>query len=239
MRETIGGRKPPVVFDIETAGVPWLEVDPMLREWLTRGALDGDAYREKREWRSLTPYAAKAIVIAMLNPESGRGRIWYEKEDGRADSVSEDGRFDRTGTTEKEMLAEFWDALSRFGQVVSFNGRAFDGPFLSVRSAIHGIAPSRNLAGYRYSVAENVDLMEVLTFFGAPGRSMTPSLHAACTAFGIPSPKSEEMHGHAVGEAYRQGRLGEILDYCRRDVEATAALWRKLEGTLIPLLSAR
>jgi hypothetical protein len=231
--------RPPVVYDIETVGLPWLDLDPMVRESLTRGAVDGKAYRERKEWRSLSPYAAKAIVIALLNPESGRGRIWYEKADGRADSVSDDGLFDRTGTTEKEMLEEFWVALRKFGPVVSFNGRGFDGPFLSVRSALHGVAPSRNLSGYRYSVAENVDLMEVLTFFGAPGRNMTPSLHAACTAFGIPSPKSGEMHGHAVGEAYRQGRLPEILDYCRRDVEATAALYRKLEATLLPLLRAR
>ena len=64
---------------------------------------------------------------------------------------------------------------------------------------------------------------------------MVPSLHAACVAFGIPSPKSTEMHGHAVGEAYREGRLPEILEYCRKDVEATAALFRRLEGTLLPL----
>jgi predicted PolB exonuclease-like 3'-5' exonuclease len=64
---------------------------------------------------------------------------------------------------------------------------------------------------------------------------MVPSLHSACLTFGIPSPKSAEMHGHAVGEAYLAGRLPEILEYCRRDVEATVALFRKIEGTLLPL----
>ena len=102
-----------------------------------------------------------------------------------------------------------------------------------MRSAIHGVAPSRNLAGYRYSVESHVDLMEVLTFQGAAGTR--PSLHAACVAFGIPSPKSAEMHGYAVQDAYAEGRLPEILDYCRRDVEATAALLRRLEPTLLPL----
>jgi hypothetical protein len=43
------------------------------------------------------------------------------------------------------------------------------------------------------------------------------------------------MHGYAVGDLYRQGRLREIADYCRRDVEATAALYRRLETTLLPL----
>ena len=43
------------------------------------------------------------------------------------------------------------------------------------------------------------------------------------------------MHGYAVGEAYAEGRLPEILDYCRRDVDATAELLRRLEPTLLPL----
>ena len=131
------------------------------------------------------------------------------------------------------MLTEFWTDLRRFERVVSFNGRGFDGPFLSVRSAVHGVAPSRNLSGYRYSVREHVDLMEVLTFMGTVQQK--PSLHAACVALGIPSPKTAEMHGYAVGDAYAAGRLPEILDYCRRDVEATAELFRRLEGTLLPL----
>jgi hypothetical protein len=43
------------------------------------------------------------------------------------------------------------------------------------------------------------------------------------------------MHGYAVADAYADGRLGEILSYCRRDVEATAALFGKLEKTLLPI----
>lgn len=227
-----------VVFDIETVGLPWLDLDPMLRESLTRGATDGAEYRKRKDWRSLSPYAAKVIVVAMLNPETQRGKVWYEAA-GREESSSPDGLFQRVGTSEREMLSEFWADLARYDRVVSFNGRAFDGPFLSVRSAAHGVAPSRNLSGYRYSVSDHVDLKEVLTFFGAVDRDKTPSLHAACVTFGIPSPKSAEMHGYAVGEAYRQGRLPEILDYCRRDVEATAALLARLEPTILPLLAAR
>lgn len=220
------------VFDIETVGLPWLDIDPLQREALTRGAEDGDEFRSRKEWRSLTPFASKVIVVAVLNPDSGQGKVWFESASPSV-TPSPDGLFDYVGGSEQEMLEEFWTVLRKFDRVVSFNGRSFDGPFLSIRSATHGVAPSKNLSGYRYSVVEHVDLLEVLTFQGAvPGR---PSLHAACNAFGIPSPKSPEMHGYAVADAYRQGRLPEILDYCRRDVEATAALFRKLETTLLPL----
>jgi DNA polymerase elongation subunit (family B) len=226
-----------VVFDIETVGLPWLDLDPMLREALTRGAKSGEEYRAKREWRSLSPYASKVIVIAMLNPETRKGKVWYEAAGAREESDSADGLFRRIGTGEAQMLEEFWGDLVRYDRVVTFNGRSFDGPFLSVRSAVHGVTPSRNLSGYRYSFSDHLDLIEVLTFRGTVGPALKPSLHAACTAFGIPSPKSEEMHGNAVGEAYREGRLQEILDYCRRDVEATAELYRRLDGTLLPLFA--
>jgi DNA polymerase elongation subunit (family B) len=223
-----------VVFDIETVGIPWLDLDPLHREAVTRGAEDGEQYRTRKEWRSLSPFASKPVVVAMLNPETGQGKIWYEAEgEGeRVSTVSADGQFDQIGCGEKAMLEEFWATLARFDRVVSYNGRCFDGPFLGIRSAIHGVAPTKNLSGYRYSVAEHVDLLEILTFQGAAPKI---SLHAACVAFGIPSPKSAEMHGYAVADAYREGRLPEILEYCRRDVEATAELFRRLDKTLLPL----
>ncbi|MBK6406948.1 MAG: ribonuclease H-like domain-containing protein [Holophagales bacterium] len=167
-----------------------------------------------------------------MNPDTGHGKVWYEAPEVSS-RPSRDGLFEEIGGDEKTLLSGFWDTASKFDRLVSFNGRSFDGPFLSVRSAIHGVAPSRSLAGYRYSVESHVDLMEILTFQGAAGTR--PSLHAACVAFGIPSPKSAEMHGYAVGDAYAEGRLPEILDYCRRDVDATAELLRRVEPTLLPL----
>jgi len=223
-----------VVFDIETVSFPWLELDPLQREKLTRYAEDHEDFLRRKAGGSLSPYMGKIVVVAMLNPETGKGAVWYEAAE-RHEVKSADGLFDFVGCSEKEMLSDFWAALSKFDRFVTFNGRTFDGPFLSVRSAIHGLLPSKNLLGYRYSMETHVDLLEVLTFQGAVSRDQTPTLHSACVAFGIPSPKSAEMHGYAVGDAYREGRLGEIADYCRRDVEATAALYRRLESTLLPL----
>ncbi len=224
-----------VVFDIETVSFPWLELDPLQREKLTRWSEDHDDFLRRKEGGALSPYTGKVIVIAMQNPETGKGIVWHEAEGERAARVSEDGLFEYVGCGEREMLADFWEKVTRFDRLVSFNGRTFDAPFLSVRSAIHALLPSKNLLGYRYSIDTHVDLMEILTFQGAVSRDQWPNLHSACLAFGIPSPKSEEMHGYAVGDAYREGRLAEVAEYCRRDVEATAALFKRLETTLLPL----
>lgn len=224
-----------VVFDIETVSFPWLDLDPMLREKLTRYAEDHDDFLRRKKGGALSPYTGKVVVIGMQNPETRKGIVWYESAGERTSRPSDDGLFEYVGGDEESMLAEFWKKVEKFDRFVSFNGRSFDGPFLSVRSAIHGIPPSKNLVGKRFEFASAVDLMEVLTFQGAVSRDQTPTLHAACVAFGIPSPKSEEMHGYAVGDAYREGRLSEILEYCRRDVEATAELFRRLDPTLLPL----
>ena len=62
------------------------------------------------------------------------------------------------------------------------------------------------------------------------------NLDFACEAFGIASPKQQGMDGFSVGPYDRAGKLREIVLYCRRDVEATARLYQKLETTLLPAL---
>lgn len=221
-----------LVLDIETAALPWLDLDPIQRATITKGAEGGAAYRARKDFRSLSPYAAKVIVVSLLDPDSGNGRLLFESEQPM-ESDSADGLFDLFGGSEAAILEETWASLAKCDRVVTFNGRGFDGPFLSVRSAIHGLKPTRNLVGNRYNLREHVDLYEVLTFQGA--MQARPSLHVACVSFGIPSPKVGDVSGAHVGEAFRQGRIAEILEYGRRDVEATAALFRKLESTLLPL----
>ncbi|HEX6989785.1 MAG TPA: ribonuclease H-like domain-containing protein [Bacillota bacterium] len=133
---------------------------------------------------------------------------------------------------ETRILEEFWRYVEEgAGTLITFNGRGFDGPFLMLRSAILGIAPSRNLVPYRYSLKDHCDLAEVLTFYGVRKRD---SLHFWCRQFGIPSPK-DSMDGSGVEQAFRQGRLDDIARYCLQDVRATAELYRRLQP-LIALL---
>lgn len=225
-----------VVIDIETAGLPWDALDDAQKTYLLKNAKTEDERSRLPEMLSLWPFTGRIIVIAMLNPDTGRGRIWYEKSDGRAEEKSADGLFTFIGDTEAVCLAEFWKAMRRFQRFVTFNGRGFDGPFLMLRSAALGIAATRNLVGYRYSIRPHTDLLEVVSFFGA---SRKWNLDFACKSFGVASPKEQGLDGFSVGHFYRAGRLREIALYCRRDVEATACLFQKLEKTLLPALETR
>jgi hypothetical protein len=225
-----------VVLDIETAGIAWDSLDDAQKTYLTKHARTDEERERLPETMSLWPFTGKIIVVAMLNPESGRGRIWYEKADGRDEEKSSDGLFTFIGDAEAVFLAEFWKAMRRFQRFVTFNGRGFDGPFLMLRSAALGIAVTRNLVGYRYSLRPHTDLLEAISFFGAARKW---NLDFSCKAFGVESPKEQGMDGFSVGPYYRAGRLREIALYCRRDVEATARLYEKLEKTLLPALENR
>jgi 3'-5' exonuclease len=225
-----------VVIDIETAGAAWDSFDDAQKTYLMRNARSEEERQQVPEMLSLWPFTGKIITVAMLNPDSRRGRVWYEKVDGRSEELSDDRLFTFIGDTEETFLAEFWKAMRRFHRFVTFNGRSFDGPFLTLRSAALGIPVTRNLVGYRYSVRPHTDLLEVISFFGA---SRKWNLDFACKAFGVESPKEHGMDGFTVGPYYRAGRLREIALYCRRDVEATARLYEKMGETLLPALETR
>jgi len=221
-----------VVFDIETVGIEWEELDDAQKTYLSRNARTDEERLKLPETMSLWPFTGRIVVLAMVNPDTGKGRVWYEKLDGRHEETSADGLFTFVGDLETVYLAEFWKAISRFHRFVTFNGRSFDGPFLMLRSAALGIPVTKNLVGYRYSIRPHTDLLDVISFFGAARKW---NLDFTCKAFGIESPKEHGMDGYSVGPYYRAGRLREIALYCRRDVEATARLFQKLEKTLLPV----
>jgi predicted PolB exonuclease-like 3'-5' exonuclease len=220
-----------VVFDIETVGFEWDSLDDAQRTYLLKNARTDEERQRMPDSLSLWPLTGRIVVLAMVNPDTRRGRVWYEKTDGRAEETSSDGLFEFIGDTEPAFLAEFWKAVARFHRFVTFNGRCFDGPFVMLRSAILGIPAAKNLVGYRYALKPHTDLLDVLSFFGATRKW---NLDFACKAFGVESPKEHGMDGFSVGPYYRAGRLREIALYCRRDVEATARLFQKLEKNLLP-----
>jgi DNA polymerase elongation subunit (family B) len=225
------------VIDIETVGAPWSSLDEKTREYLLgRARTDGEKEAVPRRL-GLSPGTGRIIVIGMLNVSNGKGGVFVEgRNKGWVDSGPEG--FVRYDGDEKEMLEEFWRMLgSNARRIVTFNGRGFDGPYLMIRSALHGVRPSMNLVGYRFALDPHCDLAEVISFFGATRQNF--SLDYWCRRFGITSPKEEGLDGSLVQNYYEDGRLDEIVDYCVRDVIATAALYERLESTLVPVLGAK
>jgi 3'-5' exonuclease len=222
-----------LVIDIETVGTPWEEHDPYVREYLIKGMNDAEAEEEKRRG-ALSPFTGRIVAIGIVNAESGRSCAMYEVP-GQTEMITrKDGNRTLISGSERQILEKFWEFLSPGDRFISFNGRQFDGPFLMIRSAIHGVVPKRDLVGNRYRLHPNCDLREVLNFNGTlNARQMRFNLDLACKSFGIASSKAEGMDGRAVENLYRSGRYEDIAIYCLEDVRATCELYLKLEKTLL------
>jgi 3'-5' exonuclease len=222
-----------LVIDIETVGTPWDDHDPYVREYLIKGMNDAEAEEEKRRG-ALSPFTGRIVAIGVVNVESGRSCALFEVP-GQTELITRrEAHRTLISGTEKQILEKFWDYLDKGDRFISFNGRQFDGPFLMIRSAIHGIVPKRDLIGNRYRFHPNCDLREVLNFNGAlNSRQMRFNLDLACKSFGIISSKTEGMDGRSVQMMYNAGRHEDIATYCLEDVRATSELYLKLEKTLL------
>lgn len=222
-----------LVIDIETVGTPWEEHDTYVREYLIKGMNEAEAEEEKRRG-ALSPFTGRIVAIGVVNAETGRSCAMYEVPGQTEVITRKDGNRTMISGSERQILEKFWDYLDREDRFISFNGRQFDGPFLMIRSAVHGITPKRDLIGNRYRFHPNCDLREVLNFNGTiNARQMRFNLDLACKSFGIVSSKTEGMDGRAVETLYRAGRHEDIAVYCLEDVRATCELYLKLEKTLL------
>jgi predicted PolB exonuclease-like 3'-5' exonuclease len=222
-----------LVIDIETVGTPWEELDPYVREYLIKGLSEGDS-EETRRAGGLSPFRGRIVAIGVINVDDGRSCAMYEvpgQTELRTERVN--ARTYISGS-EKQILEKFWQFFDDDSRFISFNGRQFDGPFLMIRSAIHGVIPKRDLVGYRYGYHPNCDLREALNFFGTTNsRQFKFNLDLACKVFGVETSKSEGVDGRSVETWYRAGRHRDIADYCLEDVRATAQLYEKIVPTLL------
>ena len=216
-----------VVFDIETLALPFLTFDEKQQEYLLKFAKTDEEKTEALMRMALSPLTAQIIAVAMLNPDSGQGKVLYQGP-GQEPAVIDNGKVELVPGTEKDIVEGFWKAIGHYTQFITFNGRGFDCPFMMLRSAVLGVRAARNLMGNRYSTNEHCDLLEQLSFYGAIRKY---NLDFYCKSFGIKSPKSVTS-GLDMGPLFQAGKYREIAEYCLGDVRATAELYRRWRTTL-------
>lgn len=227
-----------LVFDIETAALPLESFDDVQQEYLFRELEklppDDPARATRREeihrLFSLWPLTAQVVCIAMLNADTARGQVLFIAEDFEPEA-DEAGPVEFVPCMDEgELLTAFWDVARHYDEVVTFNGRGFDVPFLYLRSAILNVPISKkNWLGYRFATEPHCDLAEQLSFYGVSGREGAArrfNLDFYCKVFGLESPKGQGVTGMDVGRLLAAGRHREIAEYCLRDVQATVLLYK-------------
>ncbi len=235
-----------LVFDIETSALPLENFDDVQQEYLLRDLEkipDETARAARREeilrQFNLWPFTAQVVCIAMLNAESQRGQVLFTAEDFEEDAAEGGPVEFMPCADEIELLTAFWDVAKHYDEIITFNGRGFDVPFLYLRSAVLNVPITRkHWLGYRYATEPHCDLAEQFTFYSVSGRDGAArkfNLDFYCKAFGIESPKAHGITGMDVNTLMTEGRFRDIAEYCLRDVRATVDLYRvwkeRLAGT--------
>lgn len=127
-------------------------------------------------------------------------------------------------SSEIEMLHWFWSYMGSITptHLVGYNVIGYDLPLLLRRSLYLGVkAPAISLNKYRHPDVD--DLMYALSFDGAfKFRPMSFYLKR----FGIPH--DDPIKGEDIPGLVAAGNWQAVADHCRKDVEATAALARRL-----------
>ncbi len=231
-----------LIFDIETVGEDFEALDAPTRDnltrWIRRESASEEEYKlaleDLKNGLGFSPLTGQIVAIGALDCHKNEGAVYYQAPGQKQGERKEDGITFKQ-MTEEGMIRKFWELAARYQVFITFNGRAFDVPFLMIRSAVHGIRPAKDLMRGRYLYqnspeALHIDLAEQLSFYGAVRRK--GSLHLWSRAFGIPSPKSGGVTGDDVGPLFKRGRYLDIAQYNMGDIRATRELYLKWEQYL-------
>ena len=172
------------------------------------------------EFLSLEQQRIVAISIAMR--ERGGFKVW---------SVGD------PDAPEEELIRRFFDGIERLApNLVSWNGSGFDLPVLHYRALRHRIQAHRYWelgeqdSAYKWNNYisrfhwRHTDLMDVLSGFQGRGRV---GLDKMAQLLGFPGKLG--MSGEHVWDAFLEGRIDDIRNYCETDVLNTYLIYLRFE----------
>ncbi len=218
---------PTLVFDIETTGKSFEELDELEQDYLLNNLEKGEEDKEKAKSKTAL-YSIFGMVCAIggydVNNKSGIVLSLSTKEI----KPEKENFVYKTFTTEKELLEEFWKISQTYEQFVTYNGDNFDLPYLMIRSGINRVKMPFEIK--KWGSDKFIDLQNKIK----QNRNFT--LEMLCKAFGIENPKEKGVHGDEVTGLYNNGEFNKIADYVARDAMATTELyliWKNYMSGLI------
>lgn len=217
---------PTLVFDIETVpDISGLRTLYGLTDDISDADVAEVAFIKRRQKTGsdfLPHHLQRIVAISCVLRESDSFHVWSLGE------PDED---------EGSLIKRFFDGVEKYTpQLVSWNGGGFDLPVLHYRGLIHGVQCPRywdmgeddrdfkwNNYISRYH-SRHLDLMDLLALYG--GRANAP-LDELAKLLGFPGKLG--MDGSKVWEAYQQGQITQIRDYCETDVVNTYLVYARFQ----------
>jgi 3'-5' exonuclease len=220
------GMNPTLVFDIET--IPDTEG---IRNLLALPVSTSDeevaniAFHQRRQQNGtefLPHHLQKICAISCALREGNHFKVWTLGE---------------IESTEAEMIQRFFDGVEKYTpQIISWNGSGFDLPVLHYRALINQVQAPRywdlgeddkdfkwNNYISRYHM-RHLDLMDVLAMYSGRANAPLDDLAKLC---GFPGKLG--MDGSKVWDAFKQGQLNQIRDYCETDVANTHLVYLRFQ----------
>lgn len=139
--------------------------------------------------------------------------------------------------SEAEIIQRFYDGIDKYTpQIISWNGSGFDLPVLHYRGLLHSVDASRywelgdddkdfKWSNYisRYHM-RHLDLMDVMAMYNPRANAPLDDLAKLC---GFPGKLG--MDGSKVWDAFKEGKLNDIRDYCETDVANTHLVYLRFQ----------
>lgn len=221
-----------LIIDIETFGNDFDKMDDITKQVLMHNMEESDEkYIEElqrvKDELALSPLTGEIVAIGVLDYEKDQGVVYYQSPEIKTVETKE-GNFKFKPMKESEMLESFWQGVQNYDEIVTFNGRSFDIPFIIARSAKWQVEITKDLMSNRYIESQrfgmkHIDLFDQLTYYGAARK--IGGLHMWCRLLGITSPKSEGIKGEDVKNLFENQEYLKIAKYNTRDLIATKELY--------------
>ncbi len=214
-----------LVFDIET--IP--DIDGCRRLFDLHGLSDDDVARAVFHMRRqqsgsdfLRHHMHRIVAISAVLRTRDQFKVWSL---GSEDSSEED------------LLQRFYSGIERYTpRLVSWNGSGFDLPVIHYRSLLYPINAAhywetgQNDSSFRYNNYHSrfhdrhTDLMDVLAGYQARANASLEDIASLC---GFPGKMG--MSGAKVWDAFQNGEIEAIRNYCETDVLNTYLVYLNFE----------
>ncbi len=211
-----------MVFDIETVPDPrmgrrWLRLDAGVSDSAVRRQM-AEARKEQTGGQSeflKPPFHQVVAISAALIDDSG--------------VIRRLGPLGDVLDGEAVLLRDFFQVIDELApRLVGWNTSGFDLPTLLYRAIAHGIATpgfykiGEPYHGYRkrYDEESHLDLMDVLSGYGASARV---SLDEMALMMGVPG--KLDVDGQDVVNLFESGQIERIRQYCSHDVLTTTLIF--------------
>ena len=218
-----------IILDIET--IPCERQD--VRDFIAKGVQPPATYKladSIAKWHKEQGPAAIDEAVTRTSFDGAFGQVccigYALDNSGAPESIHGDGVESKILTMFNERLntlipSSMWSATT----VVGHNVSSFDLRFLMQRYIVNGIRPHPIIStASRAKPWESERVYDTMIQFAGVGKTI--SLDKLCMALGIEG--KGDISGADVWPMYQAGKIAEIAEYCRHDVEITRKCFKRM-----------